>query len=150
MRKVLKAKVKGFTLLEMLAAMSLMAILVALAVPAYTEYTLRGDRAQASATIRSIELAISGYYVRHRTFPDSLDELSLDIPDDPWGKAYVYAVIEGDYVAKHKNGVPLNSDYDLVSKGPDGKTRKKTTNKFSRDDIIRADNGVFVGLSTDY
>lgn len=46
--------------------------------------------------------------------------------------------------------VPLNSDYDLYSKGPDGKSSPPLTAKESRDDIIRANDGAYFGLASEY
>ncbi|MEE8106831.1 MAG: prepilin-type N-terminal cleavage/methylation domain-containing protein [Planctomycetota bacterium] len=46
--------------------------------------------------------------------------------------------------------VPLNSDYDLYSKGPDGKSSPPLTAEASRDDIIRANDGAYFGLASDY
>jgi general secretion pathway protein G len=44
----------------------------------------------------------------------------------------------------------LNSDYDLYSMGEDGESVPPLTAKQSRDDIIRANNGGFIGLAADY
>ena len=41
--------------------------------------------------------------------------------------------------------VPINSDYDLYSMGPDGASRAPLTAAASRDDIIRGNNGSFIG-----
>jgi general secretion pathway protein G len=49
-----------------------------------------------------------------------------------------------------KNLVPLNSDYDLYSMGKDGESQIPLTVKISHDDIIRANDGAFVGLAIDY
>jgi general secretion pathway protein G len=46
---------------------------------------------------------------------------------------------------KDRNLVPINSDYDLYSLGPDGETRPPLTAGPSRDDIARAADGSFVG-----
>lgn len=46
--------------------------------------------------------------------------------------------------------VPINSDYDLCRKGPDGVSVKPLIANDSRDDIIRASNGSFIGLASDY
>jgi len=46
--------------------------------------------------------------------------------------------------------VPINSDYDLYSKGPDGLSLKPLTAAPSRDDIVRANNGSFIGIAADY
>ena len=51
---------------------------------------------------------------------------------------------------KDKNLVPINTDYDLYSKGPDGKSVTPLTANSSRDDIIRANNGAYVGEAEDY
>jgi general secretion pathway protein G len=44
----------------------------------------------------------------------------------------------------------LNSDYDLYSKGRDGRSVSPLTAKASRDDVIRASNGGFIGLGANY
>lgn len=46
--------------------------------------------------------------------------------------------------------VPINSDYDLYSMGPDGKSQAPLTANASRDDIIRANNGAFYGKASNY
>ena len=46
--------------------------------------------------------------------------------------------------------VPLNSDYDLYSMGPDGKSSSPITAKPSQDDIIRAADGSYVGPAIDF
>jgi general secretion pathway protein G len=51
---------------------------------------------------------------------------------------------------KDRNLVPINSDYDLYSMGPDGRSVSPLTAQASRDDIIRANDGGFVGKASDY
>ena len=51
---------------------------------------------------------------------------------------------------KDHNLVPINSDFDLFSAGPDGKSTGPLTAKASRDDIIRGSDGAFVGRAADY
>lgn len=53
-------------------------------------------------------------------------------------------------VRKDHNLVPLNTDYDLYSMGEDGASVSPLTAKASRDDIVRANNGRYVGLASDY
>ncbi|MCK6499308.1 MAG: prepilin-type N-terminal cleavage/methylation domain-containing protein, partial [Nitrospira sp.] len=45
---------------------------------------------------------------------------------------------------------PINSDYDLYSKGKDGESVEPLTAKKSYDDVIRANDGSFVGLAADF
>lgn len=73
---------------------------------------------------------------------------------DPWDNAYAYtniAEVKGNgKLRKDRNLVPINSDYDLYSKGPDGESVGPLTAKKSRDDIIRANDGGFVGVAEDF
>ena len=73
---------------------------------------------------------------------------------DPWGNADQYLSHDdvkgkGNF-RKDKNIVPINSDYDLYSMGPDGDSVPPLTATPSRDDIVRANNGRFVGIAADY
>jgi len=43
--------------------------------------------------------------------------------------------------------VPINSDFDLYSMGPDRETKATLNNPVSRDDIIRAADGAYYGLA---
>jgi general secretion pathway protein G len=73
---------------------------------------------------------------------------------DPWGYLYQYL----DLTTAHGNGqarkdhgpVPINTDFDLYSMGKDGASVSPLTARASRDDIVRANNGAFVGLASDY
>ena len=44
----------------------------------------------------------------------------------------------------------MNSDYDLWSRGPDRETGASLDDPESKDDILRADNGMFVGPLAKY
>ena len=45
---------------------------------------------------------------------------------------------------------PVNRDFDIFSRGPDGETSDNLTDPYSLDDIIRANDGGFVGIAADY
>ena len=66
-----------------------------------------------------------------------------------FGTAYAAA---GGSVKPRKDRflVPINSDYDLYSMGPDGKTNEPLTNPVSKDDIIRASDGAYVGVAENF
>ncbi len=51
---------------------------------------------------------------------------------------------------RDRNMVPINSRFDLYSKGKDGESHPPLTTKASWDDIIRANDGSFVGLAANY
>ena len=46
--------------------------------------------------------------------------------------------------------VPLNSTYDLYSKGKDGASASALNAHASGDDVIRANDGGYIGLASGY
>jgi general secretion pathway protein G len=99
---------------------------------------------------------INDFFLKNGRYPDSLDEVISPPPLDPWGRPYEYLRIDGGSVKgkgklrKDKNLVPINSDYDLYSMGPDGESASPLTANPSKDDIVRGRNGKFFGVATDY
>ena len=51
---------------------------------------------------------------------------------------------------KDHNLVPINSDFDLYSMGRDRQSAGPLTSGPSKDDIVRASDGGFIGLGRDY
>ena len=45
---------------------------------------------------------------------------------------------------------PLNTDYDLFSLGPNGRTTVSLGESLGQDDVIRANNGGFFGTASEY
>ncbi len=137
-------------------ALIISTMLIAIALPMYDGYTDRARVARAVADIGSISLAIDRFRLRNRDrVPMSLDELNIEIPDDPWGNPYVYTnIIDagpgfGGF-RKDGNLNPINTDFDLFSAGPDGDFVGPLNAKKSRDDVVRANNGSFIGRAEDY
>ena len=145
----------GLTLLELVVATAILAILATLAVAQYQNYQERIKQEQAIQDIRLLSVQISSYAFDHNgSFPDSLDDIGQGSYEDPWGNPYQYLNIvttkgKGK-VRKDKNLVPINSDFDLYSMGPDGNSVSPLTAQTSQDDIIRANNGQYYGLASDY
>ncbi|MGB5623775.1 MAG: prepilin-type N-terminal cleavage/methylation domain-containing protein [Gammaproteobacteria bacterium] len=146
---------RGFTLIEVALAVALVALLAAIAVPSYVGFAERGRVAQAISDMGRIQLAADRFRLNNNDeLPASLAEIELDTLLDPWGRPYEYLNIslaknQGE-LRKDKNLVPLNTDFDLYSKGPDGDSKRPLNAKASRDDIVRANNGAFVGKAEDY
>jgi len=121
----------GFTLVELLVVMIILAALAAVIVPRMFERAEQGRRAKAIADIKSLETAIDMYAADNGAPPtteqglQALEEattsppepknwngpyLKKQIPQDPWGGEYIY-VSPGEH----------NVDYDIVSYGRDGR-----------------------------
>ena len=146
----------GFQLVELMIVLAIVAVLASIAYPSYVEYRDRANNAAAMTDIAIIAEAIERSYVQNQRFPDSLAEIGMGGVLDPWGHAYQYLKISGAGIKgkgafrKDKALVPVNSDYDLYSLGKDGASRPPFPAKVSHDDIVRANNGRYIGLAADY
>lgn len=148
-------KYYGFTLVELLLALTIAGILAMIGLNSYRIYYDRLQINNAKNDILIIELAIQRFYTINSTYPETLNELTEQIPLlDPWKNPYQYLTMSDakgkGKVRKDHNLNPLNTDYDLYSAGKDGKSVSPLTAKASQDDIIRANNGGFIGLASDY
>ena len=145
----------GFTLLELALTVIVAGVVAALAVNTYTAYIKRARNAAAISDIGKIELSVDRYALNHDgVLPPDLATVGMDGMRDPWGNAYVYLSFAGlpghAGMRKDKNLVPINTEYDLYSMGPDGRSSAPLTAQASRDDIVRANDGGFIGVASDY
>lgn len=147
-------KVRGFTLIELLLIVAILGTLMAIAIPVYAKALERARIAKAIGDIKAIGTDLMMVQLTLGKLPDTLAEIGREELHDPWGNPYVYvnfANVSGKgAMRKDRFLVPINSDFDLYSKGPDGESVPPLTAKASRDDIIRANDGGFVGLASEY
>lgn len=147
-----RRKILGFTIIEILLAVGLVGVLAAIALPSYRSYIARAEMAQVILDMKAIDILLQGYEGEYGRLPDTLEEVGWTKPDK-WGNPYYYLNMEGATTGqkrKDRSLHPLNSDYDLYSAGPDGRTTTPLTARISQDDIIRANNGAFIGIAKDY
>jgi len=152
-----KKSAKAWTLVELLLVVAIVGILSAIAVPVWNNYLDKARNTAAMGDIRTIESEIVKFHAERGRPPNTLAEAGLPTRLDPWGNPYEYLRIAGltkkDVEGKWRKDrflVPLNSDFDLYSEGKDGDSQPALTAKASRDDIIRANGGAYVGLASDY
>ena len=147
---------KGFGLLELMLTLCIASLLMTVAFPMYDGYVQRARVARAIGDIGSISIEIDTFRLRNRDrVPSNLAELPTPVPNDPWGRPYAFLNIIDDQPNKgavRKDGKlnPLNTDYDLFSQGKDGDSNGPLNAKASRDDIVRANNGSYIGLGEDF
>jgi general secretion pathway protein G len=213
----------GFTLIELMLAVTIIGIMSSLAIPNYVGFLEKARIAKTVAEMNGIAKEIQLYAVAEGQYPDSLAQIGLDNLRDQWGNPYQYlrincmaqlygmrdnidpshtgseglvlpvslalsptkahvslAVDVGNHrgriylVAQGGNGNgggnggggnggcgsgnprkdhflhPINSDFDLYSMGKDGDSVAPLTAQKSRDDIIRANDGGYYGVASNF
>jgi general secretion pathway protein G len=141
-------------LLDLLVAGAIGTILACIAVPAYQSAVQKARVAAAASDIMRIGAAINRYSVVNNSLPPDLAAVGMDGMRDPWGQPYAYLSFAGlkgkGKMRKDKNLVPINTQYDLYSVGADGLSQPPLTAAVSRDDVIMANDGNYVGLASAY
>ena len=61
-------KQSGFTLIELMITVVVVAILAAIAVPSYRDYILRGKVAEATSTLSTLRLGMEKWFSDNRTY----------------------------------------------------------------------------------
>jgi len=120
----------GFTLIELMVVMIILATLITIVAPRFLGEPEKARRLKAQVTITNMETALKTFYLDNGFYPTTdqgLDALMIEpttdpvpgkyreggylekrVPKDPWGRDYIYL------------SPGLHGDYDLASYGPDG------------------------------
>jgi general secretion pathway protein G len=153
---------RGFTLAELIVVITIVGILSAIGLSVYKNFIDRARNTRAIAEIRMYEKEIMSFLNDAERLPYSLAELGRGVSLDPWKNPYQYINFDTSPGAEDKRrtkgtkgngkgkGSPLNLAYDLFSMGKDGMSAPALTEAASQDDIIRADDGGYTGLASEY
>ncbi len=121
----------GFTLIELMVVMVILATLAVFVVPKFMDEPKRAQRVKAQVTITNLETALKTYYLDNGYYPTTdqgLDALVVEpnidpvpgkwrkggylekgkVPLDPWGNDYIYL------------SPGMHGDFDIISYGLDG------------------------------
>jgi general secretion pathway protein G len=148
---------RGFTIVELLAVCVIIGALVGFAIPKFKSVYLKAQNARAIGDIRAIEIDLMAIEAAGQPLPASLAAIGRDQLLDPWGHPYVYFPFDTTQHGNSQPGarrdrflVPINSTFDLYSMGPDGSSVLALTASASKDDIIRANDGGYIGLASKF
>lgn len=142
---------RGMSVVELTIAIGVAALIASVAVPSVDAYLDRGRAARAIGDIGTISVQLYRWQSNTRRFPETLAEAGLSGFVDPWGNPYQYVNVAsakpGD--VRRDRSRTQNTDFDLYSMGPDGRTETRLDEGQARDDIVRANNGQFIGAAQD-
>jgi general secretion pathway protein G len=122
------------------------------AIPAFHGYVERSRVARAVSDIGTISLQLYRWQQDNSTLPATLAIAGLGSVD-PWGRPYVYLrAADASRSQRRKDHALalLNSDFDLYSLGADGESALALPAAPSRDDVVRANDGRYIGLAVNY
>ncbi|WP_419812999.1 type IV pilin protein [Bacterioplanoides sp.] len=109
----------GFSLVELMVTLAIIAILASIAVPGYQNYSLRGDRTDAIDPMQAILNAQELYYADNDSYTSDLSDLGLTVS----GGAYTTPKGRYKITAAQCGGDPLTVCVELTStaQGPQAK-----------------------------
>ena len=67
----------GVTLIELMAVVTVIAVLGMIAIPSYRQYTMRAHRAEAKTALLQIQANQERFYIANRTYSGDPDELGF-------------------------------------------------------------------------
>lgn len=141
------------TLIELLIVLAVIGVLSSIAVLLYSNFTYQAQIARAVADIAVLGSEISSFEMMNERLPNDLAEVGRAAFRDPWGNPYQYLNFSLGVVGQQRKDhalVPINTDFDLYSMGRDGASQPALTASPSADDIVRANDGQYIGLASGY
>jgi general secretion pathway protein G len=104
MKKLHLTGEKGFTLIELMVVMIILATLITIVAPRFLAEPEKARKLKAEVTIANLETALKTYYLDNEG--GYLEKGK--VPKDPWGHDFIYL------------SPGLHSEFDIVSYGSDG------------------------------
>src|SRR5215831_16378084 len=71
----------GFTLIELMIVVAIVAILAAIAYPSYRNSVMRTNRAQAKAALLDVQVAQEKYFMQHKRYISTTSGISAVSPN---------------------------------------------------------------------
>jgi type IV pilus assembly protein PilE len=72
----MRQRTRGFTLIELMITLVIVAILAGIAVPSYRNYVLRSHRIEATAALLKVAAAQEKFYLQNNTYTDNVGDVA--------------------------------------------------------------------------
>ena len=103
---------EGFTLIELMLAVTIVGVLASLAVPNYLDFVEKSRVAKTISELHGLTKEIKGFALRAEQYPNSLADIGRSTMLDPWGTPYQYSVVSQRFCRhgmKHVNWLAVRS-----------------------------------------
>lgn len=129
-------------------------MLTALGLPKLWDMVEQARVAKTIGDIRAIQGDLMAVEAADQPLPATLAAIGRNIKD-PWGRPYQYNPFPSNKgvpagARRDRFLVPLNSTFDLYSTGKDGATIPPISSGSGADDVVRANDGGYIGLGRKY
>jgi type IV pilus assembly protein PilA len=84
---------KGFTLIELMIVVAIIAILAAIAIPAYQNYLVRSQVSEAAVLADGVKTPLTEYYANKGSWPSSTASIGLPSTAASLGGKYVSGIV---------------------------------------------------------
>lgn len=96
MRKMLNNKHQGFTLIELMIVVAIIAILAAIAIPNFMKFQLKSRQSEARVLLSGVFSAEVAFYAEYSRFSSDYNEISFQPASDPKYYKNWYLNISGE------------------------------------------------------
>ena len=107
---------KGFTLLELMITVAIVAILAGIALPSYSDYMLRGKFAEATGNLADLRVKMEQFYMDSRSYSVPLDAKLCGIPGNNTPIASDARYLTYECAPDNPNGIGAQT-YVLTARG---------------------------------